>query len=116
MIHRSGSGYWIQFEKGFRSYTFLGGKADHLFLEESGSAYFWCQNGAFLWMADLSFRNSVTGCGSRAKYSNIQQETFADECIFMTNFGQIKSAFTDVLQLYRIEPSFTFPTEFPFKG
>jgi hypothetical protein len=65
-----------------RRYTFLEGKADPpismpkwRLAGEGGSANFWCQNGALLWRADPSFRNSVTGSGCLAKCSNILQDS-----------------------------------------
>jgi hypothetical protein len=78
MIHGSGSGL---LDLVLRRYTFLEGKVDPLIslpksrlAGEGRSAYFGCQNGALLWRADPSFRNSVTGSGSIAKCSNILQD------------------------------------------
>ncbi len=62
------------FEKIQRRYTFLGGKADLLIFRVKWIRLFWCQNGALLWRADPSFRNSVTGSGSKAKGLNIVQD------------------------------------------
>ncbi len=61
------------FEKIKRRYTFLGEKADLLIFRGS---LFWRQNGALLWRADPSFKNSVTGSGSISKCSNILQDTY----------------------------------------
>jgi hypothetical protein len=66
MIHGSRS---RSLDPGLRRYTFLGGKADPLIFRGGQIRLFWCQNGALLWRADPSFKNSVTGSGSIAKYS-----------------------------------------------
>jgi len=63
------------FEKIQRRYTFLGGKAVLLIFRGRQIHLFWCQNGALLWRADLSFKNSVNGSGSIVKCSNILQDT-----------------------------------------
>jgi hypothetical protein len=45
----------------------------------------------YLWRADPSFRNSVTGSGSRAKCSNILQDTdtvFQDSLIIADKFRE----------------------------
>jgi hypothetical protein len=71
MMHGSGSGYWIQFEK------------LHIFGRKGRSAYsqrkadplsFGTKMAPCLWRVDPSFRNSVTGSSSRAKCSNILQD------------------------------------------
>jgi hypothetical protein len=71
IIHGSGSGL---LDPVLRRYTFLEGKVGLLIsmpkwrlAGEGRSAYFWCQNGALLWRADPSFRNTVTGFGNIAK-------------------------------------------------
>ena len=80
MIHGSGSGLLGLV---LRRYTFLEGKADPFIsvpkwrlAGEGGYAYFWRQNGALPWRADLSFGYSVTESGSIAKCSNILQDTY----------------------------------------
>ncbi len=67
MTHGSGSGYWIRFVK----IDFLGGKADLHILRGKRICLFLA---TCLWRADLSFKNAVTGSGSRAKCSNILQD------------------------------------------
>jgi hypothetical protein len=78
MMHGSGSGL---LDPVLRRYTFFEGKVDPLIsmpkwhlAGDGGSAFFWHQNGALLWRADLNIRNSVTGSGSIAKCSNILQD------------------------------------------
>ncbi len=72
-MHRSGSG--------FEKILYLKKKGwIRLFKGESGSACFGTKMAPCLWRADLSFRNSVTGSGSRAKCSNILQ----DKYVFMS--------------------------------
>ncbi len=48
---------------------------DKLVKRESGSASFGAKVAPYLWSADLSSRNSVAGSGSRAKCSNILQDS-----------------------------------------
>jgi hypothetical protein len=67
-----------RFEKIQRRYTFLVGKADPLIFRGRQICSFWRQNGASLWRADLSFKNSVTGSRSIAKCSNILQDSVND--------------------------------------
>ncbi len=62
------------FEKIQRRYNFQGRKADPLIFRGRWIRLFWHQNGALLWRADPSFKNSVTGSDSIAKCSNILQE------------------------------------------
>ncbi len=47
-----------------------------MFKRESKSTCFFANMAPCLWRADLSFRNSVTGSGSRAKCSNILHDAF----------------------------------------
>jgi hypothetical protein len=48
---------------------------DKLVKRESGSASFGAKMVPYLWSADPSIRNSVAGSGSRAKCSNILQDS-----------------------------------------
>jgi len=47
-----------------------------LFKRKSGSVCFGTKMAPCLWRADLSFMNSVTGSGNKAKCSNILQDRF----------------------------------------
>ncbi len=65
-------GYWIRV---FEKILYLKEKGwIRLFKGKSGSACYGAKMAPCLWRADPSFRNSVTGSGSRAKCSNILQD------------------------------------------